>query len=88
MTASPCGRFIVLGIAEKLYVYQTCTGKLLSVIGRHYQDVTQLAFTDDGSHFVSCGADGNTFVWSLLGATVAHKLPGLFHWTDVDPILL
>ena len=78
MTASPCGRFIVLGIAEKLYVYQTCTGKLLSVIGRHYQDVTKVAFTDDGSHFVSCGADGNTFVWSLLGATVAHKLPGLF----------
>jgi hypothetical protein len=39
--------------------------------------VTHLAFTDEGSHFVSCGADGNTFVWSLLGATVAHKLPGM-----------
>jgi WD40 repeat protein len=40
------------------------------------QDVSHVAFTDDGSHFVSCGADGNTFVWSLLGATVAHKMPG------------
>jgi len=66
----------VLGIAEKLFIYQTCTGKLLNIIARHYQDITHIAFTDDGSHFVSCGADGNTFVWSLLAATVANKLPG------------
>ena len=69
---------MVLGIAETLFIYQTCTGKLLNIISRHYQDVTRVAFTDDGSHFVSCGADGNTFVWSMLGATVANKLPGKF----------
>jgi hypothetical protein len=42
LAASPCGRFVVIGIAEKIYVYQTCTGKLLNVIARHYQVIFYL----------------------------------------------
>lgn len=44
---------------------QVCTGKLLSVLSRHYQDVTCLKFTDDSSHFVSGGKDNLALVWSL-----------------------
>ncbi|XP_033933175.2 WD repeat-containing protein 18, partial [Pseudochaenichthys georgianus] len=41
------------------------TGKLLSVLNRHYQDVTCLKFTDDSSHFISGGKDNMALVWSL-----------------------
>uniref|UniRef100_A0A674PP17 WD repeat-containing protein 18 n=1 Tax=Takifugu rubripes TaxID=31033 RepID=A0A674PP17_TAKRU len=41
------------------------TGKLLSVLSRHYQDVTCLKFTDDSSHFVSGGKDNLALVWNL-----------------------
>uniref|UniRef100_A0A3Q4GWI6 WD repeat-containing protein 18 n=1 Tax=Neolamprologus brichardi TaxID=32507 RepID=A0A3Q4GWI6_NEOBR len=44
---------------------QVCTGKLQSVLSRHYQDVTCLKFTDDSSHFVSGGKDNLALVWSL-----------------------
>lgn len=35
-----------------------------------------LAFTDDGSHLVSCGKDGNVLVWNLLEVLSAERLPG------------
>ena len=33
-------------------------------------------FTDDGSHFVSAGKDGNVLVWNLLEVISKHHLPG------------
>ena len=50
---SPNGTFIVAGIGEKIYVWQTCNGCLLAVVERHYQKITCLAFIDDSSHFIS-----------------------------------
>ncbi len=74
----PGGRFIVGAVGEKLYVWQTCTGALLRVLSGcgHYQDVTRIAFTDDGSHFVSAGKDGNVLVWSTLEVVSRARLPG------------
>lgn len=46
-------------------ILQVSTGKLLSVLSRHYQDVTCLKFTDDSSHFVSGGKDNLALVWNL-----------------------
>ncbi|XP_018517957.1 LOW QUALITY PROTEIN: WD repeat-containing protein 18 [Lates calcarifer] len=65
LTASPNGLFLAAGVAEAIYLWEVCTGKLLSVLSRHYQDVTCLKFTDDSSHFVSGGKDNLALVWSL-----------------------
>ncbi|GAA6226289.1 WD repeat-containing protein 18 [Lates japonicus] len=65
LTASPNGLFLAAGVAEAVYLWEVCTGKLLSVLTRHYQDVTCLKFTDDSSHFVSGGKDNLALVWSL-----------------------
>lgn len=48
-----------------LSLVQVSTGKLLSVLSRHYQDVTCLKFTDDSSHFISGGKDNLALVWNL-----------------------
>ncbi|XP_029355799.1 WD repeat-containing protein 18 [Echeneis naucrates] len=65
LMASPNGLFIAAGVAEAVYLWEVCTGKLLSILSRHYQDVTCLKFTDDSSHFVSGGKDNLALVWSL-----------------------
>ncbi|KAI3369194.1 hypothetical protein L3Q82_026149, partial [Scortum barcoo] len=65
LTASPDALFLAAGVAEAIYLWEVSTGKLLSILGRHYQDVTCLKFTDDSSHFVSGGKDNLALVWSL-----------------------
>ncbi|XP_041646353.1 WD repeat-containing protein 18 [Cheilinus undulatus] len=65
LTASPNGLFLAAAVTEAIYLWEVSTGKLLSVLSRHYQDVTCLKFTDDSSHFVSGGKDNLALVWSL-----------------------
>ncbi|XP_061634556.1 WD repeat-containing protein 18 [Phyllopteryx taeniolatus] len=65
ISASTDGIFLAAGVAEAVYLWEVSTGKLLSVVTRHYQDVTCVKFTDDGSHFVSGGKDSVVLVWSL-----------------------
>ncbi|XP_026200706.1 WD repeat-containing protein 18 [Anabas testudineus] len=65
VTASPNGLFLAAGVAEAIYLWEVNTGKLLSVLNRHYQDVSCLKFTDDSSHFISGGKDNLALVWSL-----------------------
>ncbi|XP_069581868.1 WD repeat-containing protein 18 [Brachyistius frenatus] len=65
LTTSPDGLFLAAGVSDAIYLWEVCTGKLLSVLSRHYQDVTCLKFTDDGSHFVSGAKDNLALVWSL-----------------------
>ncbi|XP_029684023.1 WD repeat-containing protein 18 isoform X2 [Takifugu rubripes] len=65
LNASPDGLFLAAAVAEAIYLWEVSTGKLLSVLSRHYQDVTCLKFTDDSSHFVSGGKDNLALVWNL-----------------------
>lgn len=38
------------------------------MLSKHYQPINCIKFTDDGSHFVSGGQDGQVIVWSLSAA--------------------
>nr|XP_060641742.1 WD repeat-containing protein 18 [Anolis sagrei ordinatus] len=50
---------------------QVCSGNLLAILNRHYQDVSCLAFTDDSSHFISGAKDCLVIVWSLCSVLQA-----------------
>ncbi|XP_014344044.1 WD repeat-containing protein 18 [Latimeria chalumnae] len=65
LTTSPNGLYILAGIAEGIYLWEVCSGNLLAVLNRHYQDLTCLCFTDDSSHFISGGKDNLALVWNL-----------------------
>ncbi|KAM3965975.1 WD repeat-containing protein 18 [Aphomia sociella] len=65
------GSFIAAAIDEKIYLWQTSSGNLLTIINRHYQKVIVLKFTSDGRFFVSAAEDGMVMVWSLV-AVAAH----------------
>jgi len=78
LAASQSGKFLVCAVGDKMFVWQTCNGVLHRVLSKcgHYQDITVIKFTDDGSHFVSAGKDGNVLVWNLLEVISKHHLPG------------
>ncbi|CAH1634857.1 unnamed protein product [Spodoptera littoralis] len=84
------GAFLVAGIEEKIYLWQTASGNLLTIISKHYQKVALLKFTPDGRYFVSASDDGIVMVWSL--ATVAaHPEVDLVSQTSAgqhDPVYI
>lgn len=65
LACTPNGSYIIASVGEKLFIWQTCNGRLLANLTRHYQTVSCLATTKDGSLFASAGEDGLVFVWSL-----------------------
>ncbi|XP_017893318.1 WD repeat-containing protein 18 [Ceratina calcarata] len=65
LTSSPNGSYIVAAISEKLFIWQVCNGRLLGNLSQHYQTVSCLSFSKDGSLFASGAEDGLVFVWSL-----------------------
>lgn len=68
IAVSPDGCFIVAGIQENIYIWQISTGRMLTMLTKHYQPINCIKFTDDGSHFVTGGKDGQVIVWSLSAA--------------------
>ena len=69
------GKWIVGSIEDRIYLWQTQSGKLLAILGEggqgHYQDVSHLTFTDDGSHIISAGKDGAIIAWCVLTAAIS-----------------
>jgi pre-rRNA-processing protein IPI3 len=58
LAVSPSGSYLAAAVQEAVTVWQLGTGCLMAVLSRHYQPVTVLAFTRDGSHLISGGEDG------------------------------
>ncbi|XP_060037474.1 WD repeat-containing protein 18 isoform X2 [Erinaceus europaeus] len=71
LTASPDGLYVLAGIAESLYLWEVSTGNLLVILSRHYQDVTCVQFSGDGSHFLSGSKDCLALAWSLCSVLQA-----------------
>jgi pre-rRNA-processing protein IPI3 len=65
---SPDGCYIVAGVHENVYIWQIATGRMLAMLTKHYQPINCIKFTDDGSHFVTAGKDGQVIVWNLSAA--------------------
>lgn len=84
------GSFIVAGIEEKIYLWQTASGNLLTILSKHYQKVVMLKFTPDGRYFVSASEDGIIMVWSLTTVS-AHPEVDLVSQTSAgqhDPLYI
>lgn len=75
LSCSRNGCYIAAAIGEKLFIWQTSTGRLLRTVSKHYQTVTCLKFNADGSFFVSGGEDGLVFIWALANIANDHEEP-------------
>lgn len=65
LAITPDGNYCVAAVAETVYIWQICSGRMMAVLSRHYQSVTTIKFTDDGTHFCTAGHDGMLLVWKL-----------------------
>ncbi|KAL5016239.1 hypothetical protein ScPMuIL_005828 [Solemya velum] len=65
LDVTPDGNYCIVAISERIHIWQLCTGNLLGVVTRHYQNVSCLKVVDDGNTFVSGGEDNLVIVWSL-----------------------
>jgi len=77
LTCSPSGAYLLAAVEENISIWQTSTGRLWRVLSSHYQTVSCLQFTRDGSHFVSGGGDGQVLCWSLAVVLARRNIPGL-----------
>lgn len=68
LAVSPDGCYLIAAIQENIYIWKIATGKMLTMLTKHYQPINCIKFVDDGSHFVSGGQDGQVIVWSLSAA--------------------
>ncbi|XP_065221153.1 WD repeat-containing protein 18 [Planococcus citri] len=64
-SVSPDGLYIAVSIENKLLIWQFATGKLLSTVSGHYQRITVITWTRDGSDVITGGEDGLVCVWKL-----------------------
>lgn len=81
VTALSCtsnGSYIVVAVSEKLFIWQSCNGRLLATLAQHYQTVGCLAFSKDGSMFASGAEDGLIFLWSFY-KVVNEERPAPIH---------
>ncbi|XP_049790972.1 WD repeat-containing protein 18 [Schistocerca nitens] len=65
LAVSPNAQYCAAGIAERLHIWQIASGRLMAVSNRHFQDITCLKFTDDGTHIATGGEDCRVIVWPL-----------------------
>uniref|UniRef100_A0A1I8P2U0 Nucleoporin Nup159/Nup146 N-terminal domain-containing protein n=1 Tax=Stomoxys calcitrans TaxID=35570 RepID=A0A1I8P2U0_STOCA len=83
LALSPDATYMVAGIQETLYVWHVLTGRMMNTLSKHYQTVTCVKFTSDGSHFVSCGKDGAVLVWNLARVVAQEEnLAPLYTFND------
>uniref|UniRef100_A0A6G1SBG1 WD repeat-containing protein 18 n=1 Tax=Aceria tosichella TaxID=561515 RepID=A0A6G1SBG1_9ACAR len=65
LCASSCGNYLIVAIAEMIYIWQLGSGNLLAHTQRHYQTVTVLKLNQDDTFLFSGGEDGQVLVWPL-----------------------
>ncbi|XP_063989064.1 WD repeat-containing protein 18 [Diachasmimorpha longicaudata] len=79
MSCTSCGTYIAASVDEKVFIWQTSTGRLLRTLARHYQTVTCLKFSLDSSHLASGGQDGLVFVYSVARVINNYKEANPLH---------
>ena len=68
VAASPCGTYIAVGIDNTVRFWHLPSGQLVKSVSGHYQKVSSLVWSFDGSLVISGGHDNNVNVWEV------HKL--------------
>merc|ERR1711962_1903284 len=65
LIVSPDSNYCVVALLEKIYIWHISSGNLINIISKHYQNITSMKFTNDGSLLVTCGEDNLVLVWRL-----------------------
>jgi len=83
MAMSPDGNFLVVGIEEKIHVWQPATGRIVTVVSAgHYRAVRVLRFNDDGTYLISAAEDGMVLAWKFINLVSDESPTPTYSWAD------
>lgn len=60
---SPCGNYLIAGINETMSIWNFNTGNLMASVQKHYQNISAIKMSNDGSFVITAGEDGVVHVW-------------------------
>ncbi|XP_054707586.1 WD repeat-containing protein 18-like [Uloborus diversus] len=80
LTVSNCGHYCAAAIQKNIYLWAIKNGTLITVLSRHFQNITSLKFSSDGSHILSGGMDALVMVWMLAQALITENNDPRFVW--------
>ncbi|XP_039294496.1 WD repeat-containing protein 18 [Nilaparvata lugens] len=75
LAPSPDAAYIAVAVQEKINIYQVCSGFLMGTGIRHFQPITVIGWSSDGSHVVCGGDDGLVTVWNIARIVTRDERP-------------
>lgn len=87
LAISPDGNYCVAAVTETVHIWEICSGRMVAVLSQHYQSVTSIKFTDDGTHFCTAAHDGMLLVWKLasvlaVNSNISQQVTPLYSFSD------
>lgn len=73
LAASNCGNFMALGIEDKVFVLETHSGRIVSIITRHLQDISALKFAYNDHYLITASNDSTIIVWDFNELLTSEK---------------
>ncbi|XP_017786048.1 PREDICTED: WD repeat-containing protein 18 [Nicrophorus vespilloides] len=87
LAVCPRNTYLAVGIMSKLYIWELCSGKLLSVQQIHYQPITCIQFSNSGGYLVVTGEDGLIVTYNILDLiNIKYKHKAQSELGQVDPL--
>ncbi|GAB6023662.1 WD repeat-containing protein 18 [Chamberlinius hualienensis] len=84
---TPDSTFCIAAIEDKLFIWQICNGELINVVKHHFNQITTVKVTDDGSQVISAAEDNYVCVWKLssllkISENSTDRICPLYSWSD------
>ncbi|CAF0779170.1 unnamed protein product [Brachionus calyciflorus] len=73
LTVSNCGNYIAFGVEEKVFIYQSHSGKLVSMLTRHLQNLTCIKFSSNDNFLITASEDTTILVWDFHEVLTIEK---------------
>lgn len=65
MTSTSCGKYIALGIEEKVFIFQSYSGRLITILAKHLQNVSCIKFSANNKYLITSSDDTTILVWNF-----------------------
>lgn len=82
LASSSCGKFLALGIQEKVFILEVFSGKIVNVLTRHLQNLSCIKFSSNDRYLITASDDSLILVWDFNEVlnTDREYLKPIFTW--------
>ena len=74
LACSPVSNIVAVASKQRLFLFDTETGKQTAELGGHLGDINQLKFSADGQQLISASSDNTARAWSMQTGLELHQV--------------